>query len=272
MLRHVVLGAVGVMALAATASAADMYAGPGGLKDEYVPVNTWAGFYVGVNGGYGWGTGDDVSAKEMHWDHPYVAPPYQVTYSKSGDLDPSGGFGGGQIGYNWQRDRLVYGLEADIQGADINGSETLKAGNAWHWNSTTASSDLNWFGTVRGRIGLTVIDPLLLYVTGGLAYGNADHDLTVINHSWTGATNTSKVSNSNTEVGYVLGAGAEYQIMPKWTLKVEYQYMDLGSDVLTASNWLYHHKATGTGDFSDAYQTVRVGLNYHFAPAYEPLK
>src|SRR5258706_13123413 len=101
---------ISALALGAfSANAADMYraAPAGGYKDEPVYVaNTWTGFYVGVNGGYGWTPSDSTFGT---------------------DFSPSGGFGGGQIGYNWQGafglgSHLVLGVEADIQGAGISGN------------------------------------------------------------------------------------------------------------------------------------------------------
>src|SRR5579864_4625414 len=100
MFRRFVLTSVSVLALTAAANAADIYvpgpAGPGGYKDAWYP--TWAGFYIGVNGGYAWSDHSDKFA---------VAP--------FTGLDPQGGFGGGQIGYNWQSANFVFGVEADIQ-------------------------------------------------------------------------------------------------------------------------------------------------------------
>ena len=141
------LGLTLTSAIALSANAADMYRG--GLKDgppppAYVPVETWTGFYGGFNAGYG-GTAND------------------------GPLSPSGGFGGGQIGYNWQGlfgfSPWVIGIEADIQGAGI--SDSAGYGPAYLENS------LNWFGTVRGRVGYS-FGPALLYATGGFAYGEVE--------------------------------------------------------------------------------------------------
>ena len=217
MLHRVILTAASVFALTAAANAADMYRpSAGGYKDvPYVGVN-WAGLYVGVNGGYG------ANAASV----------------PSGGLDPAGGFGGGQIGYNVQRGNIVFGLEADIEGADI--SDT--AGRV--------TSKMDWFGTVRGRAGYTV-GQALVYGTGGFAYGN------VTNTGWP----------SETQTGWVAGGGVEYKINPTWSAKAEYQYLDLDAT-----------DAAGAGRLGDArldrtqVNTVRVGLNYFVGGVYEPLK
>ncbi len=238
MLRNLVLGAVSSLALVSAASAADMYvpgpAGPGGYKDAPYFYN-WTGFYAGINGGYGWGSGDVLSS-----------------YSNANaDFTPEGWFGGGQIGYNWQRDRIVLGVEADIQGAGIDGSVTTSTGYG--------SVNLDWFGTIRGRLGYTLRDNALVYATGGFAFGGVQDKVTSFGLS---------TSNSELVTGYVLGAGVEYAFNPKWSVKAEYQYLDFGKDTMSAGIRPY----TASLDADHAYNTVRVGLNYHFIPAYEPLK
>ncbi|MBI4723668.1 MAG: porin family protein, partial [Rhodomicrobium sp.] len=158
-----------VVALA-SANAADMYGAPagGGYKDgpAYVGVN-WSGLYGGVNVGYG-----------EHVDYD----------------DISGGFAGGQIGFNFQRGNLVYGVETDFQFSGIGASY-----NGW---LGSASIDLNYFGTVRGRLGYA-FDRALVYATGGFAYGEleAAAAIPLLGWSWHG---------SEVETGYVLGGGVEY--------------------------------------------------------------
>ena len=118
MKRSLLLGAVSAMAMIASAQAADL----GGTKETVFtpPPYNWAGFYVGVNGGYAWNEGGvSVSPVEaFNCDGSWCG------WENRAQKSLEGGFGGGQIGFNLQRDRLVYGLEADIQGADINGSAT----------------------------------------------------------------------------------------------------------------------------------------------------
>lgn len=219
-----------VVALA-SANAADMYRapeGPGGYKDGpgYVAVN-WAGFYAGVNGGYGWSANTDF-------------------------LDPTGGFGGGQIGYNWQgmwHPHLVLGVEADFEGADI--SDSMSAAR------TSAKSELDWFGTVRGRVGYAM-DRALVYATGGFAYGSVKNS---------GCLGGLCGSASETQTGWVAGGGVEYKFAPAWSGKVEYQYIDLDASSLSGAGPL----GLGNEDRSQ-FSTVRVGLNYHVLPGYEPLK
>src|SRR5262249_22306178 len=122
------------IAALAAANAADMYRAPepvmGGYKDApWMPA--WSGFYIGVNGGGAWSVDNDKFAKPAN---------------AFGGISPSGGFGGGQIGYNWQSSHFVLGVEADLQGASVEDKATDFLG-------TVAKSRLDFFGTVRGRLG-----------------------------------------------------------------------------------------------------------------------
>ncbi len=231
------------------ANAADMYRpSEGGYKDgpAYAGVN-WAGFYAGVNGGYGWSPFSD-QIKNTVFDPPATG------------VSPGGGFGGGQIGYNWQGmmlPHLVLGVEADIQGSGIN--DTLKD------NYAKYSSSIDWFGTVRGRVGYS-FDRALVYATGGLAYGSVNNEIAIIdnipNHTY---------KKSGVDTGYVLGGGLEYQVAPAWSIKAEYQYLNLGK-----SDPVYHNFPwsgfTGAKVEDDAFHTVRAGINYHIGNTYESLK
>jgi outer membrane immunogenic protein len=271
----------------ASANAADMYvappAGPGGYKDAPY-VASWAGFYAGVNGGYGWSAENskvDATATGLFLICPNGHPPGCIgtfvgdTGSKS--FGTSGGFGGGQIGYNWQPvsggykdspvlSHFVFGIEADIQGAGIGGSGPVSIlfGTA----SAKGTNDLDWFGTVRGRLGYAM-DATLFYFTGGLAVGGVKDTLSV---TPTGGSTTT-VSKSDTETGFVLGGGVEHLFSPRWSAKIEYQYIDLGDDKLSiAVAPAKFTAAAATLDAEHTYHTVRIGLNYHISPAYVPLK
>jgi outer membrane immunogenic protein len=265
--RGLFAGAVSFIAM--SANAADMYRAPEGVsyKDGPVYAPAWTGFYAGVNGGYGWSADDSkVTSGYLPFNPPLLG-------AKSFTTD--GGFGGGQIGYNWQpasssgyKDalglgHLVFGVEADIQGAGIDGSAVSSVTN---FGGATAkgTNDLDWFGTVRGRAGYAW-GPTLAYFTGGLAFGGVKDTLSLTS---TGSSSKT-VSSNTTDTGYVLGGGVEHLFNPKWSVKVEYQYIDLGSDKLSAT---IPNIAIGTLDAEHKYNTVRLGVNYHFLPGYEPLK
>ncbi len=228
-----------VLALA-SASAADMYGSAGGYKDGpgFVAVN-WTGFYAGVNGGGAWASEDQL---------------VNSTVPLFGGISPTGGFGGGQIGYNWQGiwDRhLVLGVEADLQGSAIDGSKTFSGS---HYNSS-----LDYFGTIRGRAGYAV-DRTLFYFTGGFAYGGLQKSSDAfVPQSFNGVA-----------TGYVLGGGVEYKFTPAWSVKAEYQYLNFGQNDACGSGSCF---SAGAGEQKDdAYHTIRLGVNYHVLPEYEPLK
>jgi outer membrane immunogenic protein len=217
------LGLTLTCTLALPANATDIYRG--GLKDGppppvYVAAPIWSGFYVGVNGGYGWTAND-------------------------GPLSPEGGFGGGQIGYNWQGlfgySPWVIGIEADIQGAGISDSASDGV--------TSIENSLNWFGTVRGRLGYA-IGPTLIYATGGFAYGEVESKF--------GIAGLGSASISETQTGYVVGGGVEYKFNPAWSVKAEYQFIDLDASDLNGAGPL---NGSAFSDRSEL-NTFRVGLNY----------
>jgi outer membrane immunogenic protein len=219
------------------------------------PVYSWTGWYVGGNAGAGFG----------HATTDFNAAPVTVTSAGSDTQYPSGFTGGGQIGYNWQYSPLiVVGLEADFQGAAESDSDNLS--QPFHLGAVTGTAltnyttKIDWFGTVRGRIGYVWGNgQLLSYVTGGLAYGEVNLEGT--NTVVTGAT----FGHSQVNTGWVVGYGTEGHlpgnwIPGNWTWKIEGLYMDLGSldtAVATAGELVTTHTHFTNG-------TLRAGLNYQF--------
>ena len=185
----------------------------------------WTGAYIGVNAGGGFGT-------------------FKLDPTGGGpggfDLSASGFLGGVQAGYNWQVGQFVYGVEADFQGSDVKGELSI--------GGPSLETKVDWFGTVRARIGYTPVDRFLVYGTGGLAYGHEKLDISGLGGP----------SFSKTKVGWTVGAGAEYAITNNWSLKSEYLYTDLGKTTFDLP---------GPGPDADVkvpFHTVRVGLNYKF--------
>ncbi|MFY9642928.1 MAG: outer membrane beta-barrel protein [Rhodomicrobium sp.] len=263
MLRNSFIGLASSLALISAANAADMYVpGPaGGLKDVPVYEMNWSGFYAGVNGGYG------VSGPAEVWTGTFGG----TAFLQGAGAEPAGGFGGAQIGYNWEgimSPRVVLGVEADIQGAGISDSRAVTAAFIpvpIFGVPVTNETNVDWFGTVRGRIGYSV-GTSLLYVTGGLAYGDVDDQ---VKAPLLGLGSILK--RDQTEVGYVVGAGVEVKISPAWSVKAEYQYIDFGSQNL-APVGAFAGSELGTKSIDTNINTVRAGLNYHVGSVYEPLK
>jgi outer membrane immunogenic protein len=196
------------------------------------------------------------------------------------DTQPSGFIGGGQIGYNYQMGGFVWGVEADFSAADIQGSDnkTLTAQVDGFPNTVTiagtANQKLDWLGTLRGRVGVVPFTPLLVYATGGLAYGHvtADANLseTFNGPCFCGPNPTTSASVSSTQVGWTAGAGVEWMFAPHWSLKGEFLFYDLGQ--VSANTTLV--QLNGAGEVATAIgissttnvrgDIARGGINYRF--------
>ncbi|PPD46611.1 MAG: hypothetical protein CTY15_00945 [Methylocystis sp.] len=245
------------------------------------PVFSWTGLYGGVNVGYGFGDG---TISNGGW--AYISP------AVGGGL-PAGGLwnvpnnlngvtGGGQIGYNYQFSPwFVIGLEADVQAADIRSGGTGAVGAALsavpfgpHFASVNASHRVDWWGTVRGRVGVTMPSwpNLMVYGTGGFAYGAVNRTVSMVDVFTAGGAVSGGGIFDNTQTGWTAGGGVEYTPMafPSWSLKVEYLYTDLGSSrvpflgVFTAP--VNGPNFAAEDVVSTRFHTVRAGVNWHFNP------
>jgi outer membrane immunogenic protein len=270
------------------------------------PVYSWTGWYVGGNVGYSWGnantdlTGNGNVTNSTSPSGILFTRDFNFGGSNSTQLN--GVIGGGQIGYNYQfSPNGVLGLEADVQGSGERGSSQFSVpfsvtpcfaalsptncfSNLPPVNGVTVTSyqaKIDWFGTVRGRLGMLVGDQLLIYATGGLAYGevgvSGNEDTSAVFSGTSFTPSTTGFSASKTNVGYTIGGGMEgrlaYWLPPNWTWKLEYLYLDLGS-LDTANSFALLHAVnvnptlnpTGTINTHTHFMDniVRVGLNYHF--------
>lgn len=221
MLRKFLLATVATVAFAGAASAADMPARMATKAVPFVQMYNWTGLYIGGNLGYGWGRlSDDTGSSQS----------------------VNGLIGGGQIGYNWQMNSLVFGVEADIQASGQKASQTGFIGAT----PVTVSERIRYFGTVRGRLGYAW-DRTLLYVTGGWAYTNFGVDLN---------TPAGSASSNTTKSGATVGAGLEYAFAGPWSAKLEYLYIDTGTQSVTLGG------VTDNVRVRD--HVVRTGINYRF--------
>jgi outer membrane immunogenic protein len=245
------------------------------------PVPTtysWTGGYAGLNAGYGFA--DTTTVNET--DNPPLLvniPNSQRTFS----FKRSGAAAGAQFGYNWQFDRSwLVGLETDIDWTHIDGSTStfFKFGGAFP-GAFTASSKLEWLGTVRGRFGYVWNDRLLIFGSGGLAYGDTRLTGSIVNNfgaplllsvggSPICANNSIcyAVDQSRTSVGWAAGGGLEYAAWNNVTFKIEYLYVNLGNDTVTLGpTTAISGGPTGsaTYKFSDNIANIlRAGFNLKF--------
>jgi outer membrane immunogenic protein len=243
---------------APAANAADIYrAPPQSYKDAPVfepPANSWAGFYIGVNGGYAWNN----SGNSVNYNDGGAG--FIGGADRSARAQSEGGFGGGQIGYNIQRGSLVIGFEADFQGGDISGTAASTTATGLDARSRERA---DWFGTARGRLGYAM-DSTLIYFTGGFAYADL-HQSAIV----TDGFDAVRVRKNDLQTGYVLGGGIEYKLTPSWSLKGEYQYINLGNDNLAGVDTT--GAAVRTNGLDTSFHTARIGLNYRFG-GYDSLK
>lgn len=226
---------------------------------------TWTGWYAGLNVGYGWGHGSDsVTAL------PFGAAAANLqTFAY--DHNPNGWLGGIQLGYNWQVNNWVAGLETDIDPAGMSGSGTFGplssiAPPAPIAGSFQAGQDrIQWFGTLRARLGFLLSNNLLLYGTGGLAYGQVKiSEQLCLFATCAPAASDFVGSQTNWQAGWTVGAGAEWAIAPKWTVKAEYLHFDLGSTTLTANPLAPNPPFTIQNVVKTYGDIARGGVNYRF--------
>src|SRR5262249_46641380 len=279
--------AIAVALIGTPAFAADMAvnAPPAPLP---APVYNWTGWYVGVNAGASFGR-----AKTDFNGAPLFAHGTQFTsgFGFSDTNYPDGFMGGGQIGYNWQYSPLiVVGLEADFQGALEKQTDNLgpqnfifdleKVAHSTGTAVTNYTTQIDWFGTVRARIGYVWGNgEVMSYVTGGLAYGevkingtNTVSGTAAVMGCCFGFSSTQAFGHSQVNTGWVVGYGTEGRLAtPGWTWKVEGLWMDLGTLDATStpsiSNTFKPGFVTGGGltthtRFTDG--ILRGGLNYKF--------
>jgi outer membrane immunogenic protein len=210
---------------------------------------TWTGFYVGLNGGAGWGqdssTVTSVVGSSTMFNLPIASQP------------TSGWLAGGTLGYNWQTGPIVFGLEGDFDWTDINGSTACLG-------MFGCSSKQSWIGDVTGRVGVVTPSlPLLLFLKGGWAWSDFSYGF---GNSFFGTTIAA--SASSTRSGALLGTGVEYMFMSNWSAKVEYDFIDWGSSTLafplTVSSCPGCTLPTFNASIRNTESLMKVGVNYKF--------
>jgi len=223
------------------------------------PLFTWTGFYVGGNVGYSFGRSNDAST--------LTSSAGTALFASSGNSNLNGVIGGGQIGYNWQVQSFVFGIEADIEGSNEKGNRIFTCSSCEPpaavalLTPVAMEQKIDWFGTLRGRAGFAAGSMFLLYATGGLAYGQVDTKETIGGPVLFSAPTT-------TNVGWTAGAGIEGAIGGGWTARLEYLYVDLGK---VNGSFVTAIPALGGGVIVSNYSShitdnvVRFGINYKFS-------
>jgi outer membrane immunogenic protein len=268
------------------AMAEEMAVPPSQFITAKVPYLAWTGFYVGINGGFAWSNSsvafaaNDAASLAGTCGGGGGAPKGQCINSV--DFRRDGAVAGGQFGYDWQvNSHWLVGAEADYQWSNLDGSvsSSFRLGNVGASNMV-ASQTVDSFGTVRARAGVLLAPPLLLYGTGGFAFGQVHETLSVpavatkgltaggFSYACTIGTACFAGSASQTLFGWSAGAGAEYAITTNLIFRTELLYVHLSAPTVTVTATA---AAAGTAPasfaagFSSVYFAVmRAGLNYRF--------
>lgn len=221
---------------------------------------SWSGFYFGLNGGYGWGNND------THFEPLPDPVSFRNLLPQTLDPDPNGFVGGGQFGYNFQWNWLVFGPEVDIQRSDMDGtaerSPFLQNTGALFDGTLTAHSETDWFGTARLRLGVAPFCHLLVYGTGGVAFG----DVTYFDNSDFTPQGSIRYPArfTHTSGGWCGGGGIEYALSRHWSIKAEYLYYDLGNESFTAKPVPPNFPFRVRYDVENTANIVRGGINFKF--------
>ncbi len=234
-------------------AAADL--GPMFVKAPPAPVfDPWTGFYVGAHLGYGWG--------KKTWVDNF--PVYDGTIDA--DTYTQGILGGLQFGYNYRINWLVLGAEGDFSWSDIHHTDF----NCYAFGDQVCSATVRWLADIAGRIGI-VYGPALYYAKGGVVWVD-DRFANLATCAGSQPTTSDGVSADcgvayyaeQSRVGWLVGGGIEAYFARNWSLKIEYNYMDLGS-----RNVPFESESGGffTEEIHQRLQLVKVGFNYHFDPA-----
>ena len=288
-----------ISAIASPALSADLPSRKGAAPQPTLAPQ-WSGLYAGLNAGYNFGTNANVNSQNVgtNWNSGLLpvfglpnAAPIALDLNKS--IFQDGFIGGGQFGYNYQYStNFVLGVETDIQGAGIRGSrsdsgasilasKTLQGADSQYTGNTVVQAGVDYLGTVRGRLGYLATPTLLIYGTGGFAYGGAWANVsqqavtTVPGYVITGGIQASTFGGGNQNqllTGWTAGGGLEWMFMSNWSLKGEALYWDLGGMNANTTNYSgspalgFLGSAGGWGRTSVNYSGIqsKVGVNYHF--------
>ncbi|MFZ5675994.1 MAG: outer membrane protein [Pseudomonadota bacterium] len=240
MLKKTLLASAALVLMMGAAQAADIEAPPA--------VYDWTGGYIGLQGGYAWGKTD----AETDIDPEFT----DIDTLDVDDFKASGFIGGAHIGYLLQSDAFVYGIEADIEYADLNDEVDIVFDGEGDGGS--AEKDIDWLGSLRLRAGIAA-DRALFYATGGLAVGGVSLETDLSQAALdAGLTND---DDDKTKWGWTLGAGIEYAVTDALSARIEYRYTDLGKTDVRVEN----EEGFGVdGETDNDFHAVRVGLSWHF--------
>jgi outer membrane immunogenic protein len=258
------------------------------------PIPTWTGFYSGIQFGGGWGD----EAVNYSPNDPSAARLLNGAFGAIGEQPVPNGYRisqegvlvGFEAGYNWQWSNWLLGVETDFSFTNMKGHASGTSIETTVFTppmtqTTTAQQSTDWYGTVRGRAGWLATPNLLLFGTGGFAYGRVDGSATYLVNGPAPGFAPLPVggfafvcfsgvpcftgSSSAIRTGWTAGGGAEYRIDQHWSAKIEYQFVDLGTETVrvtatSVSVFPGTIPASFNAAFHDRFNVVRIGVNYRF--------
>jgi|LQYC01.1.fsa_nt_gi Opacity protein and related surface antigens len=219
----------------------------------------WTGFYAGINIG---GAINDSTYK-LSPSGLFSGSPTNSLRTDSGSFDDTAFTGGAQLGYNYQVCHFVFGLETDFNYNGVDESDSVNRALSSPLNGRllhTVKQTIDYFGTFRARAGFTPFDRLLVYGTGGLAYGHVCSSSNVL---FTLGGDNYVGSKSDIRTGWTAGGGSEYAVTNNWTLRIEYLFVDLGKQSYSYTNQYYPGYDYKT-DIENQQHVIRLGINYKF--------
>jgi outer membrane immunogenic protein len=267
--------ALAALPFGSVAQATDM---PVKALPPVIPGVNWTGFYLGGHLGYGWGNkdfslpdiagqkfGDCTGSHQECFDFSKLGSP-ALSHKLAGLL------GGVQAGFNLQSGAFVYGVEGQLSWTDMKKDSLSKLGqfhyvNCWYDIAKEidlkAHTEVSWVATLSGRIGYA-IDRVLIYAKGGVAFADQDYNWIVTK----GSKDLATAKFSDTHTGWMVGGGAEWALWHNWSAKLEYNYMDFGTETINvaASVCLSGScsKKDVRVDIDERMHVVKLGINYRF--------
>lgn len=241
MLKNLLFAGTATILMIGTAQAADIIE---------PAAYDWTGPYIGLQAGYAWGN-NDVSPDVEEITPAINAAAIVLSPPEDGDIDIDGFVGGAHLGYNFQADSLVFGLEGDIEYADLSGDTDVFFDSDDEEPIGEAEQNIDWLGSLRLRLGYAM-DRALIYATGGLAVGGVDVKVSI--------DETGSESESETAWGWTVGGGLEYAFTDDLSARIEYRYTDLGNTDVAIDNLGF----AGDVEFEHTFHAVRAGLSWHF--------
>jgi len=260
MFRKFLLASVGALALTGSAAlAADLPSrAPPPVYLPPVPIFTWTGIYLGGQVGYAWG--------QTHNHFVSSFPGFGVFSDDSFGQNPNGVIGGAHVGYNYQINQWVLGLEGSVDGTSMKKTVLFAPGAflapvGFFGSGLTATTRADIQGSIRGRIGVAW-DRALIYGTGGVAFGGFNTSYTFFSPFFAlGGTS----SFSTTRVGWTVGGGIEYAVTNNWSVRAEYRYTDFGRTTYAPFSTVFAPFGGGfTGHHHFTQNQVQVGFSYKF--------